>query len=83
MGNFIMIFAIFHRSALFVAISSVTALTSTFTFANDEIQQLPVIQVTASNDENETAYIVEESDSATKLNIPLQETPQTVSVVTQ
>lgn len=78
-----MIFAIFHRSALFVAISSVTALTSTFTFANDEIQQLPVIQVTASNDENETAYIVEESDSATKLNIPLQETPQTVSVVTQ
>lgn len=83
MGNFIMIFTPFHRSALFVAISFVTALTSTFTFANDEIQQLPVIQVTASNDENETAYIVEESDSATKLNIPLQETPQTVSVVTQ
>lgn len=78
-----MIFTPFHRSALFVAISFVTALTSTFTFANDEIQQLPVIQVTASNDENETAYIVEESDSATKLNIPLQETPQTVSVVTQ
>ncbi len=78
-----MIFTPFHRSALFVAISFVTALTSTFTFANDEIQQLPVIQVIASNDENETAYIVEESDSATKLNIPLQETPQTVSVVTQ
>lgn len=78
-----MIFTPFHRSALFAAISFVTALTSTFTFANDEIQQLPVIQVTASNDENETAYIVEESDSATKLNIPLQETPQTVSVVTQ
>lgn len=76
----------FHRSALFVAISSLSALSSTVVFAEDEVQQLPVIQVTATKDtssEQTKSYIVEDSNSAMKLNISAKETPQTINVVTR
>ena len=79
----------YPRSSLNIAISAVSicsTLLSPLAFAKETVQQLPVIQVTASADESSEqskSYIVENSGSATKLNIPLQETPQTVNVVTQ
>ncbi|GAA5015796.1 TonB-dependent siderophore receptor [Acinetobacter puyangensis] len=42
--------------------------------------QLPVINVTA---ENENSYTVKNTSTATKLNLSLRETPQSVSVITR
>ena len=78
----------FPRSSLNIAISAVsvcTALLSPHTFAEETVQQLPVIQVTATADESSEqskSYIVENSGSATKLNISTKQTPQTINVVT-
>ncbi|NHZ42922.1 TonB-dependent siderophore receptor [Massilia aquatica] len=46
-----------------------------------EAAVLPVITITGANDHN--GYTVRESDSASKLNLTLRETPQSVSVVTR
>lgn len=54
----------------------------------DSTEKLPteVIQASSSPDqassEKTKAYIIQKSNSATKLNIPLKETPQTINVVT-
>lgn len=73
----------FKPNALFLAILSITA---TSVYAEDN-QTLPTITVsadkTASSSEKTKAYTVKDSSSATKLNIPVQETPQTVNVVTR
>ncbi len=53
--------------------------------ADDQIQTLAPVQVKATRDvtsEQSKAYIIKRSSSATKLNISLKETPQTVNVVT-
>jgi len=55
----------------------------------DDTQQLPTITVTAESEQSELsseqskAYIIQNSSTASKLNIPLKETPQTVNVVTR
>ena len=52
----------------------------------DSTEKLPteVIQASSSPDqassEKTKAYIIQKSNSATKLNIPLKETPQTIRV---
>lgn len=54
----------------------------------DDTQQLPTITVTAESEQSELsseqskAYIIQNSSTASKLNIPLKETPQTVNVLT-
>lgn len=53
--------------------------------AADQVQTLPTVQVRATRDgasEKTKSYTVKRSSSATKLNINLKETPQTVNVVT-
>ena len=55
----------------------------------DDTQQLPTITVTAESEQSELtseqskAYIIQHSSTASKLNIPLKETPQTVNVLTR
>ncbi len=55
----------------------------------EETQQLPTITIQAeaqhipSSSEHSQAYIIQNSSTASKLDIPLQETPQTVNVVTR
>ncbi|QIC62088.1 TonB-dependent siderophore receptor [Acinetobacter schindleri] len=55
----------------------------------DDTQQLPTITVTAESQQSELsseqskAYIIQNSSTASKLNIPLKETPQTVNVLTR
>lgn len=55
----------------------------------DDTQQLPTITVTAESEqielssEQSKAYIIQNSSTASKLNIPLKETPQTVNVLTR
>ncbi|WP_436912857.1 TonB-dependent siderophore receptor [Acinetobacter schindleri] len=55
----------------------------------DDTQQLPTITVTAESEQRELsseqskAYIIQNSSTASKLNIPLKETPQTVNVLTR
>ncbi|MEQ1175607.1 TonB-dependent siderophore receptor [Acinetobacter lwoffii] len=55
----------------------------------DDTQQLPTITVTAASEQSELsseqskAYIIQNSSTASKLNIPLKETPQTVNVLTR
>ena len=55
----------------------------------EEAQSLPTITIQANADqsaqssEQSKSYIIQQSSSATKLNIPLKETPQTVNVVTR
>ena len=55
----------------------------------DDTQQLPTITVTADSEQSELsseqskAYIIQNSSTASKLNIPLKETPQTVNVLTR
>lgn len=55
----------------------------------DDTQQLPTITVTAESEQSELsseqskAYIIQNSSTASKLNIPLKETPQTVNVITR
>ncbi|MDP1316798.1 TonB-dependent siderophore receptor [Acinetobacter lwoffii] len=55
----------------------------------DDTQQLPTITVTAESEQSELsseqskAYIIQNSSTASKLNIPLKETPQTVNVLTR
>ena len=55
----------------------------------EDVQTLATITIEANADQNEQtseqskSYIIKRSSSATKLNIPLKETPQTVNVVTR
>ena len=55
----------------------------------EESQQLPTITIavdstqSAKNSEQTKSYIIKKSTTASKLNIPLKETPQTVNVVTR
>nr|WP_159373136.1 TonB-dependent siderophore receptor [Acinetobacter lwoffii]AYA01364.1 Outer membrane receptor for ferric coprogen and ferric-rhodotorulic acid [Acinetobacter lwoffii] len=55
----------------------------------DDTQQLTTITVTAESEQSELsseqskAYIIQNSSTASKLNIPLKETPQTVNVLTR
>lgn len=55
----------------------------------DDTQQLLTITVTAESEQSELsseqskAYIIQNSSTASKLNIPLKETPQTVNVLTR
>lgn len=55
----------------------------------DDTQQLPTITVTAESEQRELsseqskAYIIQNSSTASKLNIPLKETPQTVNILTR
>ncbi|WP_109441248.1 TonB-dependent siderophore receptor [Acinetobacter haemolyticus] len=78
----------FKRNSLFLALSSLVSI-SPYSFAADEVsQQLPTIQVKATQDENSDsestkAYTIKNSSSATKLNIAAKETPQTINVVTR
>ncbi|MFU8927380.1 TonB-dependent siderophore receptor [Acinetobacter puyangensis] len=59
---------------------SLTAVCSVTIFAADNVQQLPTIEVQA---EEENTYTVKESNAATKLNLSLKDTPQSVTVITQ
>ncbi|MCH7336951.1 TonB-dependent siderophore receptor [Acinetobacter sp. NIPH 2699] len=78
----------FKRNSLFLALSSLVSI-SPYSFAAEEVsQQLPTIQVKATQAENTSsestkAYTVKNSSSATKLNIEAKETPQTMSVITR
>lgn len=78
----------FKRNSLFLALSSLVSI-SPYSFAADEVsQQLPTIQVKAtqneiSDSESTKAYTIKNSSSATKLNIEAKETPQTINVVTR
>ena len=71
-----------------LSIISLAILSAQYSFAQDT-QNLATITVQASDDqatqssEQSKSYIVQQSISATKLNIPLKETPQTVNVVTR
>ena len=55
----------------------------------DDTQQLPTITITtessqaAQSTEKSKSYLIQNSSTASKLNIPLKETPQTVNVVTR
>src|SRR5690606_3379886 len=55
----------------------------------DDTQQLPTITITtessqaAQSTEQSKSYLIQNSSTASKLNIPLKETPQTVNVVTR
>ncbi len=55
----------------------------------DDTQQLPTITITAESEQSEHSseqsktYIIQNSSTASKLNIPLKETPQTVNVITR
>lgn len=78
----------FKRNSLFLALSSLVSI-SPYSFAADEVsQQLPTIQVKAtqneiSDSESTKAYTIKNSSSATKLNIEAKETPQTINVITR
>ena len=71
-----------------LSIISLAILSAQYSFAQDT-QNLATITVQASDDqatqssEQSKSYIVQQSISATKLNLPLKETPQTVNVVTR
>lgn len=71
-----------------LSLLSLAILVSQQSFA-DDTQQLPTITVTAESEQNELsserskAYIIQNSSTASKLNIPLKETPQTVNVLTR
>lgn len=71
-----------------LSIISLAILSAQYSFAQDT-QNLATITVQASDDqatqssEQSKSYIVQQSISAAKLNIPLKETPQTVNVVTR
>jgi outer membrane receptor for ferric coprogen and ferric-rhodotorulic acid len=71
-----------------LSIISLAILSAQYSFAQDA-QSLATITVQATADqatessEQSKSYIVQQSISATKLNIPLKETPQTVNVVTR
>lgn len=67
-----------------LSIISLAILSAQYTFAQDT-QNLATITVQASDDQAEKskAYILKNSSSATKLNLTVKETPQTVNVVTR
>ena len=71
-----------------LSIISLAIFSAQYSLAQDA-QNLATITVQASdeqaeqNSERSKSYIVKNSSSATKLNIPLKETPQTVNVVTR
>lgn len=71
-----------------LSLLSLAILVSQQSFAEDT-QQLPTITVTAESEQSELsseqskAYIIQNSSTASKLNIPLKETPQTVNVITR
>lgn len=71
-----------------LSLLSLAILVSQQSFA-DDTQQLPTITVTAESEQSELsseqskAYIIQNSSTASKLNIPLKETPQTVNVITR
>ncbi|MFC4953169.1 TonB-dependent siderophore receptor [Acinetobacter puyangensis] len=67
-------------TAIKVSMFSLTAVCSVTIFAADNVQQLPTIEVQA---EEENTYTVKESNAATKLNLSLKDTPQSVTVITQ
>lgn len=75
----------FRPSALHIAIQMTCAVVTTIAFtqghAADQIQQLPTITVKANQDT--TTYTEKSSSAATKLNLALKETPQSVTVFTQ
>lgn len=77
------------RNSLFLAISSSLVSISPYSFAVESVsQQLPTIQVKATQNESSDseitkAYTIKDSSSATKLNIAAKETPQTINVVTR
>lgn len=50
--------------------------------ANDQVNTLPTIVIKASNSQEENAYKVNSSQSATKTNTALKYTPQIVTIVT-
>lgn len=56
------------------------AVIGTAVFADDTVQQLPTIEIKAAQ---EDTYTVKESKAATKLDLSLKETPQSVTVITQ
>ncbi|CAM4114904.1 TonB-dependent siderophore receptor [Acinetobacter pragensis] len=76
------------KPAFKLSLISFAILTAQQTFA-DDLQQLPTIaisveaQQTEQTSEQSKAYIIQKSATASKLNIPLKETPQTVNVVTR
>lgn len=71
-----------------LSLLSLAILVSQQSFA-DDTQQLPTITVTVESEQSELsseqskAYIIQNSSTASKLNIPLKETPQTVNVLTR
>lgn len=71
-----------------LSLLSLAILVSQQSFA-DDTQQLPTITFTAESEQSELsseqskAYIIQNSSTASKLNIPLKETPQTVNVITR
>ncbi|MFT4021220.1 MAG: TonB-dependent siderophore receptor [Acinetobacter sp.] len=73
------------HNLLYIAVLSIIA--TSLTHADDQTDVLPIIKLTAQSDtessEKSKAYTVKNSRSSTKLNIPIQETPQTVTVVTR
>lgn len=75
----------FRPSALHIAIQMtctvVTAVAFTHTQAEDQVQQLPTITVKAN--ESSSTYTEKSSRAATKLNLDLKDTPQSVTVFTQ
>lgn len=49
----------------------------------DDTQNLPSISLKAESKKIKTSYTIEKSKSATKLNLSLKDTPQSVTVITQ
>lgn len=81
-----------NKQSLWLAMQSITAMTaSSYALATDNDlsrQELSTITVTATNDTNEktegtNSYLAKTSRSASKLNLSLKETPQSVSVITR
>ncbi len=69
-----------QQKKLVIAISSIMLLASTGTLLHAEVV-LPTIKLKAS-EQDQNGYTVKKSSAATKLDLSLKETPQSVSVIT-
>lgn len=56
---------------------------NTFTFASEEVISLNKIDVVESNNDSTTSYTVDSMNTATKLNLSVKATPQTITVITK
>ncbi|CAB1223068.1 FhuE receptor [Acinetobacter bouvetii] len=78
----------FLKNSFKLSLLSLAILSVQYSFAAEDVQTLSTLQLQAESDKNEEssektkAYIIKNSNSATKLNIAAKETPQTINVVT-